>query len=549
MKYKALLLGFLLLLPMGLLATTTHNAAATIMPTLAVVPKDIEFQEPCIKGTTFTVSVILWNTGLTGYDIYAFDFVLNFAAIKDWARLVNNTIVVTSPWPAGSYFLVANETSPKILPAGQSYFTDIHLAMTAMPPGGGLVEVNQTILSFQMKIRQDICWPTYINITDAICFTSVQMSSDGTLVKPIPPGEFEADCARFEFASVQPSMELVDADAFLNATDLTSGKVWGTEMIVEKCMSHETDVAVHLNNVTGVFGFGFTLNFDPTVLEVDVQKVTVKAAFPPPYEYMNFVYTPTDYVLEVPGSNCISVSVIRPSEKPGVCGADIVAIDIVFHTIDMQVPVDSVPYPYGPNHDPVTAWGPYLDQDPVNFAGGMIPTGRKAWINLTSGWILSKCGPYAFIADSLGPPYSTMIQYSFNNPTLPAGYVPDQVWDGPGLPWYPTSGIVGGLIYGIWTNTNPFGISNTLINSATNLPKEKYDAILYWFHPYKYDLNLDCVVDIQDLMVLAPYYALPPMPVGSYADLYKPALPAADDHIVDIYDFVAIAKHFGPVDP
>jgi hypothetical protein len=521
MKYKALLLGFLLLLPMGLFATT-HNAKATIMPTLAVVPLDIEFQEPCIKGTTFNVSVILWNTGLTGYDIYAFDFVLDWSPIQYWASLVNNTIVITSPWAKGSYFLVANETSPATVNAYGSY-TDIHLAMTAMPPGTGLVEVNATILTMTFKIIHDVCWPNHINEAQAFCFNNVQMSSDGTHVVPIT--NFEADCARFEIGSVQPSMELVDKDAFMNATDFTSGKAWGTEMIVIKCMSHETDVEVHLNNVTGAFAFGFDLNFDPTVLEVDVQKVTIKSAFPPPYEYMDMEYTPTNYITETPNSGQISISVIRPSEKPGVCGADVVAVDVFLHTIDMQGPwpvYANAPSGYG-----------YLDQDPVDFSGGMIPTPSKTWISLTDGWIMSKCTGASF-----GNPASPVL-YGFGFPDVPSlsdsGYVPASSFVGDG-----TTG-TNGLLYGVWLNTNPWGISGTTVSLGYLL----YGDILYWFHPYKYDLNLDCVVDMQDLLVLAPYYGLTGMPGGSYADLYIGANPG----VVDIFDFVAIAKHFRPVDP
>ena len=519
MKYKPLLLAFLLLLPVGLLATT-RNAQAHIQPTLSVYPHDFEFQGPCIKGNTFPVSVILWNTGLTGFDIYAFDFVLDLSGFLPWAVPVNNTIVITSPWPSGSYFLVANETSPAVFP-GQpaAYFTDIHLAMTAMPPGKGLIEVNQTVLTVTMKFTRDVCWPTHIGPLEAPCFTSAEMSSDGTKVVPIPPGSFEADCGLFELASVQPSMELVDADAFLNATDYTSGKTWGTEMIVEKCISKETDVEVHLNNITGVYGFGFTLNFDPMHKEVDVQKVTIKAAFPPPYESLSMIYTPTDYVHWLPGSGYITISVIKPSEKPSVCGADVVAIDIVLHTIDM------VKNTYAVVGE--------LSEDP-SWDGGLLPSQSKTPIYLTNGWILAKCS-------TANPGLTSPVLYAFGNGPFPAHA---SEFIGTGLT-YPNE---QGLIYGVWLNTNPWGISGTTVSAGYAL----YTDIWDWFHPSKYDLNLDCVVDMQDLLVLAPFYMLytnqwPIVPKpGTYADLYEPDPPT---YQIDIFDFVAVAKHFGPVDP
>jgi hypothetical protein len=67
-------------------------------------------------------------------------------------------------------------------------------------------------------------------------------------------------------------------------------------------------------------------------------------------------------------------------------------------------------------------------------------------------------------------------------------------------------------------------------------------SINYEYTPSIYDLNLDCVVDVQDLMVLLPYYGT--FHLGGFGDLYFDGL-----GLVDIFDFVAIAKMFGPVDP
>jgi len=62
--------------------------------------------------------------------------------------------------------------------------------------------------------------------------------------------------------------------------------------------------------------------------------------------------------------------------------------------------------------------------------------------------------------------------------------------------------------------------------------------------PVSYDLNLDGVVDVQDLMILLPYYGKH-TPPGGFASLYPDY--NSDGGIVDLFDFVAIATHFGPV--
>jgi hypothetical protein len=181
------------------------------------------------------------------------------------------------------------------------------------------------------------------------------------------------------------------------------------------------------------------MTYDSLHLETDVQKVTFKSAFPPPYETL-------EVKILAPGT--LSVWIVRPSEKPGVCGAVVPAVDIIFHTIDAVA---------GEN------------------AGGVIPTPSISLITLTSASIFSKC---------------------------------------PAVTYY-TLGV--DMLYG--------------------------GPLHYYFKPSRYDLNLDCVVDIQDLKVLLPYYGTTTA-VGGYGDLYLDGA-----QLVDIFDFVAISKHFGPVDP
>jgi len=68
--------------------------------------------------------------------------------------------------------------------------------------------------------------------------------------------------------------------------------------------------------------------------------------------------------------------------------------------------------------------------------------------------------------------------------------------------------------------------------------------INYDFKPSPYDLNEDCVVDVQDLMVLLPYYGLGPYPSG-FGGIFPDT--GVDGGFVDIFDFVQVAKNFGPV--
>jgi hypothetical protein len=400
MQYKALMLSLLLLLPIGIIAMPRGHANQFVQPSLSVTPPDTTFYGPCIKSTTFNIDVILWNHPLSGVDVYAFDFYIDwFTGIS----LVKATY--HSPW--ADFFEVVNGT---LCP---SY----HLAITAIPPSIGLFTVNMSVLTLTFHVDNDLCWPD--KLIGTFCIHDVKMSSDG--IDTVPITKMEIDDGTYEQYSVQPNIELTSAAA--NATG------W----IIQKCVSHTFDVEVDLTNVTNVYGFCFTLTYDPNYLETDVQKITIKPAFPPPYETLHVE------------ACTITVEVIRPSEKPGVCGAVVPAVDIIFHTID------------------------------TFDAAGMIPTVSTSLITLTSATLYAKC---------------------------------------PAITTY-TLGV--DLLYG--------------------------GPLHYHFTPSRYDLNLDCVVDVQDLKVLLPYYGAT-TPAGGYGDIYNDGA-----HLVDIFEFVATAKHFGPVDP
>jgi hypothetical protein len=405
MKYKALMLSLLLLLPM--IAALPAFATQNVVAELGVVPRATKFYGPCVKSTTFKIDVNLWNNPLSGVDVYAFDFYIDWFAGVSLVKAEYH-----SPW--ANFYEVANGTSGPMT---------YHLALTAIPPSTGLFTVDQSVLTLTFHIDNDICWPDTLH--GVFHLHGVKMSSDGTETKPIVL--MEIDDGTYDQFSVQPNIELTSTAA--NATG------W----IIQKCISHTFDVEVDLTNVTNLYGFSFTLTYDALHLETDVQKVTFKSAFPPPYETLS--------VTVVQGT--ITVSLMRPSEKPGVCGAVVPAVDIIFHTID-DVPGEE--------------------------ADGVIPTTSISQIYLDAAEVYVKC-------------------------PSPATYY----------------------------------LGFDLLSPVRFLT--------YYFKPSSFDLNLDCVVDIQDLKVLLPYYGTTTA-VGGYGDLYLDGA-----QLVDIFDFVSIAKHFGPVDP
>ena len=424
MNYKALFLGFLLLLPLGLISALPRgNSTEFVQPSLYVAPATTKLFGPSLESTYFSIDVILWNNPLSNVDVYAFDFDLNWSSIPSgYISLVNAT--VHSPWANTFTIANTNTTTPA---------TDWHLAIMAVPPSTGLYDVNQSVLTLVFHVDQNVCYPA--DIAGCFLITNVKMGGDGTVVLPIV--NMEIDNGTFEMSAPQPNIDLSTTDTAYNAT---------TGLLTEKCVSHTFDIEVDLTNVTDAYGFCFTMTYCPCHLETDAQHITLKAAFPPPYEQLT---------INLSTAGVISILCLRPSEKPTVQADPILpAVDIIFHTID-------------------TVYNP-----PNN-----LPTPFNSTITLTSAVVYVKC------------PSATEYDYG--------------------------CGCGNGLLL--------FG-----------------GPITYYFKPSMYDLNEDCVVDVQDLMVLLPYYGKGPYASG-FGAIFNDT--SVDGGIVDIYDFVAIAKNFGPVDP
>jgi len=174
-------------------------------PGLYVAPKNTKFYGPCIKSSLFKIDVKLWNSLSTGEDIYAFDFVISWASIPaGYIKLVNATF--TSPW--ANFFPIANETVGTPV-------TGYHLALTAVPPSGGLFDVDQSVLTLWFHVEKDLCWPDKVFGTFDIVDAVTKISGDGTAPDPIVP--IELDDGFYYQYSVQPNIELSTKDAAYNA--------------------------------------------------------------------------------------------------------------------------------------------------------------------------------------------------------------------------------------------------------------------------------------------------------------------------------------------
>jgi len=276
---------------------------------LRIRPGAVTYHGPCVVSTNFPIDVYLWNDkALTGKGVYAYDFYVywqNTAGIS----LVNFANHI--PWPAGKYFLVINETGTS---GGFDFY---HVAVTAV--GNSTIDpsleigatglFNASIVTLTFHIDEEPCYP--INFHADFTITDWVLSTGcGELIT-----NWEIDDGTYDLYQSQPDIHLFSTEKFF------------PDNITEKKICPTFDVEVHLSNITGAYGFGVYLAWDPDFLETDVQKITLCPAFAPPYEWMS---------LDV-GDGYLCIEVWKPCEKPTVHSVDACVFSIEFHAISPQL--------------------------------------------------------------------------------------------------------------------------------------------------------------------------------------------------------------------
>jgi hypothetical protein len=500
MKFKALLLSFLILAPLLIAAPMLTKVAEADVngPVLWVNPKNTNVTAPCLVSTTFTVEVKLWNKkDLTGDGVFAYDFYLLWpngtAFIDQECGALRRSLIslVSKSWvsPWDHYFVIADEffESGVNYPSPVGYFSHfengtywdvLHLAITALDNSTPLTDAQVVVLTLTFHIDCEPIWPkTYV---EPFVLKNVTLSDmpDPITGVVVPLGAHEVDSGQLNIFSSEPDVHLGPGQY----PDL-----WWCDYMAD---SPHT-VEFWLSNMTNVYAFGFALVFNDSNKYPDIQSIKFCDAFPPPYEFISTVIL---YDTPIAGLDTLVVEVRRPCEKPPVTHQPGPAVTIDFYeTFDMGIW-------YWPSF---RLGGPYY----------VIPYKSNTTIYIDWAYTLSKCGcGSGLLYDNTL--YSGTYTTAYTNGSIPA--IP------PVRHTYALN----------WTAAN-----STMFN---------------YFRPCIADLNLDGVVDIQDLQALAKIYGLDTTNMfiytyedGTFTWGNLDGRDGAGPFIVDIFDFVVIAKYFG----
>jgi hypothetical protein len=429
------------------------------VPQLSIEPATQEIEGPCAVGDTFPIDVYLWNVqSLTGVDVYAYDFNVTWTPNPFFTLYSVNDHI---PFSAGNYFVIANNTLPG----------NYHLAVTATGAGNGLTNINNvSLVTLTFVITAEPNWP--IVPSYAFDITLNGMSADGTI--PVPITDCEVDNGTFALTEPQPDM-CISSPSELGP--FTGGPYVGDYYVTERALGTTFTLDVYLQNVTNAYGFYVQLDYNPSYKVTDVQQIAIGPAFPAPYDFLNM------YV----GTGWLDVLLVRPWEKPTVCGVAVLAFSVVF----TETSPESVSVP------------------------PEIPTPANTTITVSSAFVLEQAPWYT-------SPTAMEYDYLFG-PYAPYGFYSSPLYgSGEGGVAPPTLTM---LDY-----PEPLSTPNTLVN--------------FW-NPKLADLNEDGVVNIQDLAALAQVYGVA-CPWGGLITPAEGRGPGtAPNYQVNIFDFVYVAKNFG----
>jgi hypothetical protein len=484
MKYKALILSLLLLLPLGALSSLVRADfpyippyhPPTFPPVLWVDMNNtgtklqspplwdsmnytsvMKVYGPCVMLTTFPVDVRLWNIfSYTNSDVFAFDFNLTWDADgSPYPYDPHLTLMNVAPHLPTGWVTVVPPTVSKFTNASGNFYT-LEYAATDVAPNGGLTDAeNQSLATLTFRIDNE---PLYTGPTSDYFFswfnvTNNGMSGDGSVPLPLYP---EVDDGQYWIYPGEPDVHLTakDIQGPKNFTGIGNNLYY----VTEKTIGFVHTIQVYFSNVTHAFGFSVQVDYSDVYKYTDIQHIRIgKDWVLTNYAFEDIVVTPT-YLI---------VTLARPlpptADKPLICSkwTEVFEFDLTSNSTDVR------------------------DMN--------IPASANTTIDVSSAYLLE-------LQDYAG---------TYSAGSIIGYYV------GPG-PWGP----VPPGITPIW------------------LPYFVYSCpIVNWFNPKTTDLlEDDAVTDIKDLDAIIAEFG---MPVGWHL-LYDTA--PYNGANVDIFDIVTVAK-------
>jgi hypothetical protein len=262
---------------------------------LYITPQDLKLTGPCVDTQHIDSEVAVWDIrNLYAWDICVYwdDYYLN---------LTDHTLKVPPGWTVDHYEVLLDEVKADGASVhGTFYYLHFIVTYKGLYPAGLGFNGSCPLANLFFDVIHEPCWPTCETTYIKFCPSFPPKLSTGC-------GE-EITCEIHESTihlnPGQPNMEIL----FSNTFDKTKKKAqgWYEDQVIT--------AYVWVSNATKLYDIHFIIEWNTTLLHVDLQQVTInEEAFPMPWSYLSqsFGHDGWDYFW---------FGIARPCTKPPLKG-------------------------------------------------------------------------------------------------------------------------------------------------------------------------------------------------------------------------------------
>ena len=286
MKSKFLAVVIIALLALSIVPAFSFDPDPEEPPFVKYIdPQKIKFTGPCTESQRFTAEDMVYKVE----DLYAWDIIVVWD--PTYLALESYTINIPAGWPVDGYQILINETEDVDDPGW------LHYAVTRLGNVSGFTG-TMSLLTMDFHVIYEPCW--FDGPQDTYIFNDFYNFS-GPCGLGIEPDLVE-QCEIWINPS-KPNLELLLSDEFDLDAKVAQG--WFEGQVIT--------VYLWVSNVTKLYGIDVHVWWDPDLLKIDLQQITInEEAFPQPWAYL-------DQYLDAEWGD-FYFEIKRPCEKPRLKG-------------------------------------------------------------------------------------------------------------------------------------------------------------------------------------------------------------------------------------
>ncbi|MDH5374688.1 MAG: hypothetical protein OEW95_02610 [Candidatus Bathyarchaeota archaeon] len=286
MKSKFLAVVIIALLALSIVPAFSFDPDPEEPPFVKYIdPQEIKFTGPCTESQRFTAEDMVYEVE----DLYAWDIVVVWD--PTYLALESYTINIPAGWPVDGYQILIDELEDVDDPGW------LHYAVTRLGNVSGFTG-TMSLLTMEFHVIYEACFME--GCIETHIYNEFYDFS-GPCGYVIEPDQVE-ECVVWINPS-KPNLELLLSDEFDLDAKVAQG--WFEGQVIT--------VYLWVSNVTKLYGIDVHIMWDPDLLRIDLQQITInEEAFPQPWTYLDQdLYAEYgDFYFEI----------CRPEEKPPVKG-------------------------------------------------------------------------------------------------------------------------------------------------------------------------------------------------------------------------------------